>query len=136
MLGLSADAIVGNAAHCLFTGNDQLLIQLASPELVHGAKPIASQLFALSSNADGQPKTYIFAETKTGFVSRFFWRQNGSLMEDPGTGSACANLGGYLNAEGRPAPSVARIEQGHSVGGSTFFICGEMSTATCLWVAR
>ena len=46
-------------------------------------------------------------------MSRFFIKAPGSgLYEDPGTGSACANLGGWLlRTRGRASASV-RVEQG------------------------
>jgi predicted PhzF superfamily epimerase YddE/YHI9 len=41
-------------------------------------------------------------------VSRFFFPKHGAVVEDPGTGSACANLGGWLIATGAPAAAAAR----------------------------
>jgi predicted PhzF superfamily epimerase YddE/YHI9 len=38
------------------------------------------------------------------------------VLEDPGTGSACANLGGWLLATGAPLPQRLSIDQGSAVG--------------------
>ena len=40
------------------------------------------------------------------------------VVEDPGTGSACANLGGWLLATGAPLPQRLAIAQGDAVGTS------------------
>ena len=48
---------------------------------------------------------------------RFFFSQHGAILEDPATGSACANLGGYLQPP--PAttlPVTATLSQGAAVG--------------------
>ena len=38
------------------------------------------------------------------------------MLEDPGTGSACANLGGWLIATGAKLPQRLSIDQGEAVG--------------------
>jgi predicted PhzF superfamily epimerase YddE/YHI9 len=38
------------------------------------------------------------------------------VVEDPGTGSACANLGGWLLATGAGVPQRLTIDQGEAVG--------------------
>jgi predicted PhzF superfamily epimerase YddE/YHI9 len=38
------------------------------------------------------------------------------VLEDPGTGSACANLGGWLLATGAALPQRLAIRQGDAVG--------------------
>jgi predicted PhzF superfamily epimerase YddE/YHI9 len=52
--------------------------------------------------------------TQTASV-RFFFPKNGSPIEDPGTGSACANLGGYLLATGARLPQRWRLRQGEHI---------------------
>jgi predicted PhzF superfamily epimerase YddE/YHI9 len=44
-----------------------------------------------------------------------FFTANGAVLEDPATGSACANLGGWHIAQGR-APMSATLRQGDAVG--------------------
>jgi predicted PhzF superfamily epimerase YddE/YHI9 len=45
---------------------------------------------------------------------RFFFTSNGAVLEDPATGSACANLGGYLISNDR-TPVKATLRQGAAV---------------------
>ena len=47
---------------------------------------------------------------------RFFFPKHGSVLEDPGTGSACANLGGWLLATGAALPQRLSLAQGDAVG--------------------
>jgi PhzF family phenazine biosynthesis protein len=47
---------------------------------------------------------------------RFFFTQHGAVIEDPATGSACANLGGWMIATGKPLPFAATLRQGEAVG--------------------
>ena len=49
-------------------------------------------------------------------LSRFFFPKYGAVVEDPGTGSACANLGGWLLATEAPLPQRVTISQGETVG--------------------
>jgi predicted PhzF superfamily epimerase YddE/YHI9 len=59
---------------------------------------------------------YVFARDQDGALSRFFFPQHGAVIEDPGTGSACANLGGWLLATGAPLPQRLTLDQGEAVG--------------------
>ena len=46
---------------------------------------------------------------------RFFFTSNGALLEDPATGSACANLGGWFIARDVPRPLTATLSQGAAI---------------------
>ncbi len=48
--------------------------------------------------------------------ARFFFTKYGSVIEDPGTGSACANLGGWFLAQRAPLPLAVTVLQGDQVG--------------------
>jgi predicted PhzF superfamily epimerase YddE/YHI9 len=62
---------------------------------------------------DGHSMAYVFAETSPGkMLSRFFFPMGSALLEDPATGSATANLGGWCIATGRSLPSRLEISQG------------------------
>jgi predicted PhzF superfamily epimerase YddE/YHI9 len=50
------------------------------------------------------------------FIVRFFFTSNGAVLEDPATGSACANLGGWMIATGKSLPVQAMLHQGEAVG--------------------
>src|SRR6185436_99272 len=47
---------------------------------------------------------------------RAFSFPHGAVVEDPGTGSACANLGGWLVATGAARPQSLTVAQGEAVG--------------------
>lgn len=115
MLSLPREAISG-IPRWVSSGSEHLLIPLRSPADVHACQPLAATLLTVARNARGRVSAYVFAPEAQGFVVRFFWEQHGAVREDPGTGSACANLGTYLNAERVAKPSLARIEQGHATG--------------------
>jgi PhzF family phenazine biosynthesis protein len=112
MLGLEPEAI---PAQPLFvsTGNEQLLIPLRTVDEVMRCRPdpgAAAQL----ANAQGLVKIYVWARGRAGVVvARFFFGEPGGVLrEDPGTGSACANLGAWLATVGHPLPLQLTVEQG------------------------
>ncbi|MGQ5523876.1 PhzF family phenazine biosynthesis protein [Chitinimonas sp. PSY-7] len=115
MLGLPEKAI-GGPALWVSCGNEQAMIPLASPEYVHACKPDDELMRRYSVNNTGKPKAYVFARTDKGFESRFFWTPDTGIAEDPGTGSAAANLGGYWLATEGQTPLDATILQGTTMG--------------------
>ena len=59
---------------------------------------------------------YVWARDANGeLVVRFFFTSHGAVIEDPATGSACANLGGWMLATGRPLPIAETLRQGDAV---------------------
>jgi len=114
-LGLPLDAISGPVlwVNC---GTEQPMIPLASVEAVQACRPDAALVARYCTNLAGQPKLYVFARTAEGFEVRYFWMANGSLSEDPGTGSACANLGGWWLETQGDAPLHATLRQGTLIG--------------------
>jgi PhzF family phenazine biosynthesis protein len=60
---------------------------------------------------------YVFAlESDQAAQARFFFPQGAAVLEDPATGSATANLGGWWLAMQRPRPSRLQILQGALMG--------------------
>lgn len=60
---------------------------------------------------------YVFAPSEPGkTLARFFFLKQGAAIEDPGTGSACANLGGWFIATGAALPQTSQVSQGEQVG--------------------
>ncbi len=116
MLGL-APADLGERPLWVNTGNEQLLVPLASPDAVARCQP-EPRLAQRHANDAGMVKIYVWAETgDEQIVARFFFSKHpGSIEEDPGTGSACANLGGWMIATKEPLPLVRMIYQGDRVG--------------------
>jgi len=126
MLGLAEDDVAPDPdAPPLWvdTGSLQLVIPLASPAAVRRAAPRADLLFAHGNNGQ-RAMAYVFApdtarpgtpDGTQAVVARFFFPKHGAVAEDPGTGSACANLGGWLLATGASLPQRLAIAQGDAV---------------------
>ena len=124
MLGLDEGDVAPDAARpplWIDTGSEQLVIPLASADAVRRAAPHAALMEAHASN-DRRAMAYVFADDERagegarGIVARFFFPKYGAVLEDPGTGSACANLGGWLLATGATLPQRLAIRQGDAVG--------------------
>jgi len=97
-------------------GSAQLVVPVASAEAVGRASVSFERLSAVT--ADGaRAQAYLFAEAGDGtLVSRFFFTKAASVLEDPATGSATANLGGWFLAQGAPLPLSRWIAQGARAG--------------------
>jgi PhzF family phenazine biosynthesis protein len=124
ILGLSAADLLERPLW-VNTGKEQLIVPVASPEAVRRARPRADA-FARLKSEDGHSMAYVFADAGDAagtVVSRFFFPSGAAVLEDPATGSACANLGGWFCAL-RPGEDVRRtIAQGDEVGRpSTLFL--------------
>ncbi|MDQ2821427.1 MAG: PhzF family phenazine biosynthesis protein [Pseudomonadota bacterium] len=111
MLGLPLEAI-GGPALWVDCGAEQPMIPLTSVDFVHACRPDPALVARYSRNTSGHGKSYVFARTPEGFESRYFWMPGSSLSEDPGTGSACANLGGWWLATQGNVPLHATVRQG------------------------
>lgn len=97
-------------------GMEQLLVPLASKEAVRRVSPGAG--LTGFTNASGKVSVYCFSPlADADMLVRFFFTKNaGSVAEDPATGSACANLGGYALAVNAPLPLTRVVHQGEFVG--------------------
>ena len=98
-------------------GREQLVVPLASAAAVKRARPRADAFSRLKS-AEGASMAYVFhdAGDAAGTVeSRFFFPNGPAILEDPATGSACANLGGWFGVV-RPKTDIRRVvSQGEAV---------------------
>ncbi len=98
-------------------GKEQLVVPLTSDSAVRRARPVA-QAFSRLKSEDGQSMAYVFhdAGDDSGTVeARFFFPSGTAILEDPATGSACANLGGWFTVV-RPRTDIRRaISQGEAV---------------------
>jgi trans-2,3-dihydro-3-hydroxyanthranilate isomerase len=115
MLGLHDDDLGGGPPLWVDTGSDQLVIPLRSFEAVRRARPRADLMQAHGSNGE-RAMAYVFAREGDRVLCRFFFPKHAAIIEDPGTGSACANLGGWLLATGAPLPQRLTLDQGEAVG--------------------
>jgi trans-2,3-dihydro-3-hydroxyanthranilate isomerase len=116
MLGLDAGDIAERPLW-VNTGKEQLIVPLKSVAAVRRAKPHAEALSRLKSE-DGQSMAYVFADggnqSRT-VEARFFFPNAGAFLEDPATGSACANLGGWFRVM-QPGAGIDRaVSQGEAV---------------------
>ena len=116
MLGLPEDAVTGEPLW-VTTGVEQLVIPVGSAAHVRAARPVPSLLERWAySAARKEAMAYVWAEDSAEWAVRFFFTANGAVLEDPATGSACANLGGWWTATGRPLPMSATLRQGDAIG--------------------
>jgi PhzF family phenazine biosynthesis protein len=120
MLGLAVSDL-GATPLWVDTGSEQLVIPLASADAVRRCVPDAALVARIGSVqlAKGvvRAMAYVWAEDAPGSIlARFFFPKHGAIVEDPGTGSACANLGGWLVATGAALPKQWTIAQGEAVG--------------------
>ncbi len=115
MLGLPAGA-VSDEPLWVNTGVEQLVIPLVSTELVRAATPVMAlvEKHGFSESRD-EAMAYVWARDREDIDVRFFFTSNGALLEDPATGSACANLGGWMIARDRPRPMAATLWQGAAI---------------------
>lgn len=125
MLGLTA-ADLGTTPLWIDTGTEQLVIPLASSDAVVRCAPDPTLLLrharldAPESSGGGRnvrAMAYVWSRSgRDSVLSRFFFSKQGGVVEDPGTGSACANLGGWLVATGAVRPQTIVIDQGEAAG--------------------
>jgi PhzF family phenazine biosynthesis protein len=116
MLGLGARDVVGPVSW-VDTGSEQLVVPLASADAVARSQPEPRLLAQHASNAARQGLAYVWALDGDGqVVARFFFLKHGAVLEDPGTGSACANLGGWHLATKSTLPVDLTVRQGEKTG--------------------
>jgi len=97
------------------TGTEQLIVPLATEAAVRRAT-LRVDAVAHLKNENGAAMAYVFAQVGVHAIARFFFQQGSAILEDPATGSATANLGGWCLAMDRPLPSSLEISQGECVG--------------------
>ncbi|MFZ6799750.1 PhzF family phenazine biosynthesis protein [Undibacterium sp. Di24W] len=123
MLGLQVSDLLDEPLW-VNTGTDQLLVPLRTTEAVRRAQPDSSRLADWPPSSLGRKTAYVFAwddhvpsaNERLAITSRYFFtKQGGGVAEDPGTGSACANLGGWWIAQRRSLPVSIQINQGEQV---------------------
>ena len=130
MLGLEPRDL-GERPLWVSTGREQLIIPLQSEQAVRRARPQPDALARFSNDA-GSSMAYVFAARneaitaggsaagvngkRESLIARFFFPQGPAVLEDPATGSATANLGGWCLALGRGLPCRFEIAQGEQTG--------------------
>lgn len=116
LLGLDASDLAAPALR-VDTGMEQLLLPLRSEQALRRANPDPGRA-ARFANDRGLVKIYCWAPPRDGVapVRFFFDKQAGALAEDPGTGSAAANLGGWLTATAPGTAHRLTLHQGDHLG--------------------
>jgi trans-2,3-dihydro-3-hydroxyanthranilate isomerase len=115
MLGLDTQDIAGEARY-VDTGSEQLVIPVASLDALTRTKPDAALLKKLVRTKLDRYLAYVVARIAPDrFQVRFFFPTKSGMTEDPGTGSACANLGGYLLDAGENVPATITVTQGEFI---------------------
>ena len=114
MIGLTADRVAA-APLWVDTGTVQLILPLKSALDVRAASVDPKLLAEFATRPGGESLVYLWAPTGTETVeARLFFTQNNAAIEDPATGSACANLGGWFVANGQVG-FRRRIHQGSAI---------------------
>lgn len=117
ILGLR-EGDVGDWPLWVNAGKEQLVVPVRSVDAVRRASP-RSDAFSRLRSEDGQSMALVFhdAGDASGRVeARFFFPKGAAILEDPATGSACANLGGWFTVI-RPGTDIVReVSQGEMVG--------------------
>lgn len=122
MLGIEEEA-VRERPMWIDTGSEQLMVRLADPSTVQRCRPDPVLLARHGSNGKRVGLVYVWAHDDAPpepdgerIVSRFFFLKQGAVAEDPGTGSAAANLGGWLLVTKHDLPLSLCIRQGALTG--------------------
>ena len=93
-------------------GKEQLIVPLTSSDAVRRAAPQPEPLRRIRSE-DGIGMAYVFnLESSRTALARFFFPQGPAVLEDPATGSATANFGGWCLATEFELP----VEHSRTVG--------------------
>jgi PhzF family phenazine biosynthesis protein len=121
MLGIAEDDI-GERPLWINAGTEQLIVPLATEAAVRHAT-LRPEAVTHLKNENGAAMAYVFAGAGEHLLARFFFQQGSAALEDPATGSATANLGGWCLATGRALPITLEISQGEYVGrASTLYL--------------
>lgn len=114
-LGLQPADLAGDALW-VDTGVEQLVVPIANAGALARIR-LGWEGLARITGDGARAQVYLFAEVAPGRIkARFFFDKGESVLEDPATGSATANLGGWYLATGCPSPLKRDIEQGEATG--------------------
>jgi trans-2,3-dihydro-3-hydroxyanthranilate isomerase len=116
MLGI-ATSDVSEPPLWVDTGAEQLVIPLRTPQAVERCRPVAELLGRYGRLNPSRCMAYVWSIASAQEIrARFFFLKGSSIVEDPATGSACANLGGWFIATKVSTPLSYDVRQGDAVG--------------------
>jgi PhzF family phenazine biosynthesis protein len=116
-VGLAPGDLVGPVQQ-VSTGSGQIIARAASVDVVRRALGDAGRMrrYAGMGTRGGETLVYLWAPTGADTVeARALFTQGPAAVEDPATGSACANLGAWLVAQGQ-TDLVWQVSQGAQAG--------------------
>ncbi len=101
MVGLTPSDL-GEGPLWVNTGVEQLVLPVVSVEALGRAIADPRLLRRHATSALGESLVYLWTSTGPETIeARLFFSQGAGVIEDPATGSACANLGGWFHHQGR-----------------------------------
>jgi trans-2,3-dihydro-3-hydroxyanthranilate isomerase len=107
---------IGERPLWIKAGKEQLVVPLRTIEAVRRVSPQPEAMRKIASE-DGASMAYVFAMNgECTVLARFFFPQGAAILEDPATGSATANFGGWCLAMQLNLPLELQISQGEFVG--------------------
>jgi trans-2,3-dihydro-3-hydroxyanthranilate isomerase len=107
---------IGERPLWIKAGTEQLIVPLTSEEAVRRVSPHMAGCVDIQ-NEQGVGMIYVFAKRGAEqTLARFFFAQGAAMLEDPATGSATANFGGWCVAMKRQLPLRYEISQGEMIG--------------------
>jgi PhzF family phenazine biosynthesis protein len=103
------------------TGSEQLLLPLCSVAALERAQPNAAFAESWPANGMGRKSVFLFAAFKqadgtSAIRARYFFKSASGIGEDPGTGSACINLGAWFFMQVVPMAQQLEVTQGLEMG--------------------
>ena len=116
--GLNEDDFASHA-YFINSGTQQILVELTNRQALSNLQIDMAQLRDLNTDnpykTTEEPSIYYWFHDGEFIHSRMFFEQNKILVEDSGTGSACANLGAYFILQ-KQFPTTKNIHQGDDMG--------------------
>lgn len=115
-LGLPPGAIAPGGTSWVDAGVEQLIVEVEGAEVLRACTPDTRAIVEHATPPGGNPQIYAWTRTGSDTIeARLFFTQGGAVAEDPATGSACVNLGGWLRHLGDRGRRYA-VSQGAAVG--------------------
>ena len=120
MLGLATEDLASDPMW-VSTGNDHLLVPLRDAAAVARATFDPARVAHWPLSSLGRRSVYVFAlsadeGSRLRVDARYLFIRDGAVVEDPGTGSACANLGAWLSLVGKRSNVAVQVTQGEQMG--------------------
>ncbi|MGW5241790.1 PhzF family phenazine biosynthesis protein [Monashia sp. NPDC004114] len=100
-LGTAVEEVVEGSAQWVDCGVESLVVRLHDVAALRTMSPVVALLHEHLDGGDRPPHVYAWVRTGQGAVEARMFAASGSMLEeDPATGSACANLGGWFVGRG------------------------------------